>query len=71
MIVIVKGMKLNHYCHVLGVLMLGCDILIANDEWLIKINVLSVCLSVWMVCWWLVAWFNVLWLYGYLVVHNV
>ena len=34
----------------LGVLMLGCDILIANDEWLIKINGrsvrLSVCLSV-------------------------
>ena len=30
----------------LGVLMLGCDILIANDEWLIKINGRSVCLSV-------------------------
>ena len=30
----------------LGVLMLGCDILIANDEWFIKINGRSVCLSV-------------------------
>ena len=29
----------------LGVLMLGCDIVIANNEWLIEINVLSVCLS--------------------------
>ena len=25
--------------------MLGCDIVIANNEWLIEINVLSVCLS--------------------------
>ena len=58
-------LKYDYDCEVddtkslLGVLMLGCDIVIANNELLIEINVLSVCLSVhtymMLVCWCMVV----------------